>query len=75
MTKEEIEAFLKELSAVKKLLQYIPNDIIEHHILDIVEDIKLVNELDITFTKKQELQNSLESYRKMFDDEINSRSK
>lgn len=73
MTKQEVESFIQECAAIKKMLRYLTPDIIESQVLDIDLEIQMLDKIELSKEEKENLQDNLETYKKIFEDEVRLR--
>jgi len=70
---EEAGYFVIEIESMKQLLTKLPIDILEHQSIDVADELRRIDELEIALEKKRELKKSLESYKVISDKEIEKR--
>jgi len=70
---EEAGYFVIEIESMKQLLTKLPIDILEHQSIDVADELRRIDELEIALEKKRELKKSLESYKVILDKEIEKR--
>ena len=73
MSLQEIEAFINEMSAVKKMMHYLPIDILEQHMIEMAQEKKEIRSLLIPRELKSDLIAKIEQFESDFVREIHNR--
>jgi hypothetical protein len=70
----ELESFIRELGAVSSMRAHLPMDILQEHIIDIEREISLLKDAtDIDDNAKENMADSLKTYKQILDKELDGR--
>ena len=73
MTIEEANSFIVEMRAVQKMSHYLPLELLETHVQEIMFEIKTIIEMAISDNEKAELIECLKTLKDNFENEIHKR--